>query len=109
MKKKAILPIVVLLLVGLAGLVVLHREKPHSVTLSWQAPTPETGVQVAGYNIYRSTSSGGPYVKIAARVSGLTYNDRLVNPGRTYSYVVTAVDQRDRESKYSTEITVVIP
>ena len=109
MKKKIIVLGAVLLLLGMIGYAVFHPKKPHSVTLSWHAPAPAPGVQVVGYNIYRSTSSGGPYVKIATRVTGLTYNDRIVSPGRTYFYVVTTVDQRDRESKYSVEIRVVIP
>jgi len=109
MKKKIILLAVVLILLGLIGFIAFHPKKPHSVSLTWHAPAAEPGVQVVGYNIYRSTASGGHYVKIASRVPRLTYNDQIVSPGRTYFYVVTTVDQRDRESRYSTEITVVIP
>jgi len=109
MKKKVILLAVVLILLGLIGFAVFRPKKPHSVSLSWHAPAPEPGVQVVGYNIYRSTSSGGPFVKIASRVPGLTYNDSIVSPGRTYYYVVTTLDQRERESRYSTEITAAIP
>jgi fibronectin type 3 domain-containing protein len=64
---------------------------------------------VAGYNVYRSTASGGPYVKIASRVPGLTYTDKIVISKRTYFYVVTAVDQADHESRYSEHIKAVIP
>jgi len=109
MKKKIIVLAAVLFLLGLAGFVVFHPKKPHSVTLSWHAPAPEAGVQVIGYNVYRSTSSGGPYVKIASRVPGSAYNDPIVSSGRRYFYVVTTVDQRERESRYSAEITAVIP
>ena len=109
MKKKIILLAVVLILLGVVGFAVFRPKKPHSVTLSWHAPAPEPGVQVMGYNIYRSTSTGGPFVKIASRVPGLTYHDSIVSPDRTYYYVVTTVDQRERESRYSNEITVVIP
>lgn len=109
MKKKVILLAAVLFLVGLVGFAVFHPRKPHSVTLTWHAPAPAAGVQIVGYNVYRRPVSGGLYVKIASRVPALTYIDQIVVSGRTYSYVVTSVDQRDRESKYSTEITVVIP
>ena len=109
MKKTIIVVAAVLLLLGVIGYIVVRPERPHSVVLSWQAPAPEAGVQVVGYNVYRSTSSGGPYVKIASRIPDLTYHDQVVNPKRTYYYVVTSVDQRDRESRYSKEITVVIP
>ena len=97
---------------GLVGLAVFHlaaKPKPHSVALSWKAPPPIPGFTVAGYNVYRSTTSRGPYVKIASKVPGLTYTDKFVVSGRTYFYVVTAVDQADHESKYSEEIKAVIP
>jgi fibronectin type 3 domain-containing protein len=109
MKKKIILLGVVLLLLGVVAFLASRPGKPHSVTLSWNAPAPQAGVEVVGYNIYRSTSSGGPFVKIASRVPGLTYHDSIVISGRTYFYVVTTVDRRDRESRYSSQITVVIP
>src|SRR5271154_2934002 len=98
MKKKIIVLGVVLLLLGVVGFFAFPSRKPHSVTLNWNAPAPEAGVEVVGYNIYRSTSSGGPFVKIASRVPGLTYHDSIVITGRTYFYVVTTVDRRDRES-----------
>jgi fibronectin type 3 domain-containing protein len=109
MKKTIIVLAVVLLLLGLVCYIAVRPKRPHSVFLSWHAPAPEMGVQLVGYNIYRSTFSGGPYVKIASRIPDLTYRDQVVNPKRTYYYVVTSVDQRDRESRYSKEITVVIP
>ena len=107
--KKTTIVLAAVLLLGLIGYIVVRPARPHSVVLSWHAPAPEAGVQVAGYNIYRSTLSGGPYVKIASRIPDLTYRDLVVNPKRTYYYVVTSVDQRDRESHYSKELTVVIP
>jgi fibronectin type 3 domain-containing protein len=109
MKTKVILPAAILILLGAVGYFGFHTHKPHSVALSWHAPAPQAGIQVVGYNIYRGTSRGGPYAKIASRVPGLTYNDQLIVRGRAYSYVVTTVDQRNRESGYSTEVTVVIP
>jgi len=109
MKKKLIVLGVVLLLLAVAGFFALAPRKPHSVTLSWHAPAPQAGVEVLGYNVYRSTSSGGPFVKIASRIPALTYHDSLVSPGRTYFYVVTTVDRRQRESRYSEQITAVIP
>jgi hypothetical protein len=42
--------------------------------------------------VYRSTTSGGPFVKIASQVPGPPYEDRLLGSGRTYFYVVTALD-----------------
>jgi fibronectin type 3 domain-containing protein len=51
----------------------------HTVTLTWIAPT---GSDVAvGYNVYRSTTTGGPYTKLnSTLVTALTYNDVFTPP-----------------------------
>lgn len=79
------------------------------MTLTWAAPPAGSGVSVVGYNVYRSTTSGGPFVKIATRVSGPSYEDLLVVRGRTYFYVVTALDQAGHESRFSAEVRATIP
>jgi fibronectin type 3 domain-containing protein len=86
-----------------------HKASPHSVTLTWEAPQVVPGVLVVGYNVYRSTTSGRQFVKIASRVPGPPYEDRLVGSDRTYFYVVTALDQAGRESRFSTEARATIP
>jgi hypothetical protein len=97
--------------IGLALCFVLAgcHEAPHSVTLTWEAPTRAAGVTVVGYNVYRSVTSGGPFVKLASRVPTPPYEDRLVSSGRTYFYVVTALDQAGRESRFSSQVQAVIP
>jgi len=76
------------------------------VALSWTASTST----VSGYNIYRSTTSGGSYVKVnGSLVSGLSYNDTTVQSGTTYYYVATAVDTSGDESVDSNQATAVIP
>ena len=96
-----------LLYLGLAG---CHKaQQPHWVTLTWEAPRAAPGVSVVGYKVYRSTTSGGPYVKLATRVPGPPYDDHLVNSDRTYFYVVTALDQSGRESRFSGEVQAKIP
>jgi fibronectin type 3 domain-containing protein len=85
------------------------RSKPHRVILTWRPPVPVTGVKIIGYNVYRSTTPSGPYVKLASEVREATYADEHVDGGATYSYVVTAVDDSHRESKYSQDVTVHIP
>jgi len=64
---------------------------------------------VVSYNIYRSTTPGGQYAKIASGVSRPPYDDRIVTSGRTYFYVVTAVDQSGHESRFSGEAKAAIP
>ena len=103
---RLLLAICALLCVGLAC---CHKAPPPSVTLMWEAPPAVPGVSVTGYNVYRSTTSGGPFVKIASQVPGPPYEDRLLGSGRTYFYVVTALDQAGRESRFSGEARATIP
>lgn len=78
----------------------------HSVSLSWTASTST----VVGYNVYRGTQSGGPYVGLnSAPNAGTTYTDGTVQAGATYYYVVNAVDSSGNESAYSNQAQVVIP
>ncbi len=78
----------------------------HSATLSWVASTST----VAGYNIYRSSVSGGPYTKMnSSLVTLLTFTDTTVLAGQTYFYVATSVNASNVESSYSNEISAVIP
>jgi hypothetical protein len=77
----------------------------HSVTLSWSS---NTGA-VSGYNVYRGTTSGGPYTEINALDPATTYVDDTVKGGSTYYYVVTAVGSTGAESAYSNQVTAVIP
>ncbi len=109
MKKWAGLLALFLLALGLCSLLLPAKPKPHKVKLIWNAPTATASSAIAGYNVYRSTSSRGPYVKIASKVAATTYSDSLVVSGRTYYYVVTTVDQAGRESGHSNETVSVIP
>lgn len=78
----------------------------HSATLSWT----DADSTVTGYNLYRSTVSGGPYIKLdSALVAATTSTDTAVQAGRTYYYVVTSVDASGVESAYSTEASATIP
>jgi fibronectin type 3 domain-containing protein len=78
----------------------------HSVTLTWSA---STSADVVGYNVYRSTVSGGPYTKIADGIDRMTYVDNTVSAGQTYYYVTTAVDESTDQSGYSNQVTAAVP
>ena len=76
------------------------------VMLSWNASTS----QVVGYNIYRGHSGGGPYTRInSATDAATTFSDTSVAAGNTYFYVITAVNSKGQESKYSNQAEVVVP
>ena len=78
----------------------------HNVSLGWTASTST----VAGYNVYRGSQSGGPYVAVNSGLDASTsYTDTSVQAGQTYYYVVTAVDGSGNESVYSNQAQAVIP
>jgi fibronectin type 3 domain-containing protein len=110
--RKPVLLSLGILLVGTAvalGVYLRHPPHPHSVTLHWNPPAESASAKVVSYNIYRSTSPGGPYAPLASGVQSPTYKDELVNKGMTYYYVVRSVDKSGRESGYSEEVKVTIP
>ena len=64
------------------------------VTLNWAASSGATG-----YNVERSTTSGGPYTTVAAGVTGTNYTDTGVANGIPYYYVVTGDRRRAAKRK----------
>jgi fibronectin type 3 domain-containing protein len=76
-----------------------------SVQLNWGASTTAS---VTGYNVYRSPSSGGGYVKITL-VNGTSYTDTGLTSGTPYYYVVTAVGPGNLESVNSNEAFATAP
>ena len=74
----------------------------HAATLTWQANGN------ASYNLYRSSTHGGPYAKIASGITATAYNDNQVTHNQTLYYVVTAISGSN-ESGYSNEAIAVIP
>lgn len=71
------------------------------VDLTWDDNTES---DLAGYNVYRSTTSGSGYSQInGSLVTSSSYSDSNVTGGTTYFYVVTAVDNSSNESANSNE------
>ena len=72
-----------------------------TVSLNWN----DNGESdLAGYNIYRSTTSGSGYAKLnGSLLTSSDYNDSTVSNGTTYYYIVTAADTGSNESGYSGE------
>lgn len=80
----------------------------HSVDVAWD---PSVSATLQGYNVYRSTVTGGPYTKLSATLSPTTllFTDTTPVSGKKYFYVVTAVDTSGAESSASSEVAVTIP
>lgn len=77
----------------------------HTVSLSWAASSSSA----SGYNVYRSSTSGGPYTRVnSSLVAGTTFTDDNAQAGHTYFYVTTAVDG-SAESGYSNQAEAIVP
>jgi fibronectin type 3 domain-containing protein len=65
---------------------------------------------VVGYNVYRGTTTGGPYSKLNSSAIVTTfYSDSTVKSGSTYYYVTTAMNSSGAESIKSNEVRTAIP
>ena len=74
-----------------------------TVSLDWNNNSES---DMNGYNVYRSTTSGGPYAKLNASLHATSaYTDNSVVNGTTYYYVVTAVDILSNESGYLSQVS----
>ncbi|HSZ18521.1 MAG TPA: choice-of-anchor D domain-containing protein [Candidatus Acidoferrum sp.] len=82
------------------------QTNSHFVSLSWISSTSA----VAGYNVYRSEVSGGPYSRLdSSPVAADSYTDSSVQPGLTYYYVVTSITSSGSESADSTQASATVP
>ena len=72
-----------------------------NVTLEW---SPNSEPDLAGYNIYRSLTDGGPYSKLGSVVN-TTYTDSTTEFDIKYYWVVTAFDNEGNESGYSNQVS----
>lgn len=81
----------------------LNAQSSSSVTLTWNANTES---DLAGYRVYRATSSG-TYGAPIATIQGNTtsYIATGLQFGTTYFFVVTAFDIAGNESAYSNEVS----
>jgi hypothetical protein len=89
--------------------VALSGTGTHDVTLAWTA-SPTSGI--AGYNVYRGTSSGGESSTPlnTSPVDGTTFADVNVVAGEKYFYVVTAISSNGiTQSPDSNEASATVP
>lgn len=76
------------------------------ISLSWSASTSE----VSGYNVYRGTSTNGPFARLNSKLdTNTSYVDNSIGVGATYYYATTAVNSSGQESAYSNLAEVSVP
>ena len=80
-------------------------QKPF-IDLTW---APNLDSDLTGYNIYRWVEGEQPKKLNAQPVLTASYRDDTVQPGKTYTYAVTAVDQRGNESPRSAPASETAP
>jgi fibronectin type 3 domain-containing protein len=78
----------------------LHAEPSDygAIKLHWEQ---SRSANITKNKIYRATVSGGPYTLVATISRADSYRDSHLTRGKTYYYVVTAVDANGNESTYS--------
>jgi len=75
-----------------------------TVHLGW---TANTETDLAGYNVYRATSAGGPFARInTSLVTGTSYDDSSLPASDVLWYAVAALDQSGNESAKSAAVSV---
>lgn len=78
-----------------------------AIDLSWQ---PVTDADLAGYQIYRREADG-EWQRISPEqpLPGPAFHDNSVQPGHTYHYAVSAIDQGGHQSARSAETEEIVP
>jgi predicted small lipoprotein YifL len=75
-------------LVALAG--------PGVISLSWEAGREE---DLAGYRVFRKEAAESGFASLKpGTTAGLSFTDASVEPGKTYTYAVSALDKKGNES-----------
>jgi hypothetical protein len=93
---------------GLAAVAIpAEASAEASIDLSWQ---PDTESDLAGYRVYRR-EAGGDWQRISLAIPLIApaFHDGKVQPGHTYHYAVTAIDQGGHESARSAEAEEPVP
>jgi hypothetical protein len=82
------------------GLKATPSQNNNSIDLAW---TQSVSPNITTNKVYRALVSGGPYTLVKSIAATTSYNDNAVTSGKTYYYVVTAVDGIGVESPYSNQ------
>lgn len=73
------------------------------VTLDWDDNTED---DLAGYEVYRTSTPGSDYWNVRT-VTESTFTDRFLTNGKSYYYIITAIDDSQNESEPSEEVEAI--
>jgi fibronectin type 3 domain-containing protein len=78
-----------------------------AIDLSWQ---PVIDADLAGYQVYRrEADSAWQRISPEQPLPGPAFHDNSVQPGHTYHYAVSAIDQGGHQSARSAEAEEIVP
>jgi fibronectin type 3 domain-containing protein len=87
----------------LAATLTVSAPTTSSVTLTWD---PNTDGDLAGYKVYRATTSGAYGAALGTVPAGtVTYQATGLSANTTYFFVITAYDDAGNESPFSNEVS----
>ena len=89
----------------LSDVVLMAKAGDAGATLSWQAPT--RGGAVAGYFIYRTNAPSQFGAKLTPQMlTGLSFEDRTMQPGVAYTYRLTAMNAASAQNALCPSVEV---
>ncbi|MDQ3957573.1 MAG: S8 family serine peptidase, partial [Actinomycetota bacterium] len=74
------------------------------ITLTWMASTDSGGSGLAGYKVFKSTSSTGSFTQVGT-ITTTSYVDTAVLKGKVYYYYVVAYDNAGNHSAASAKVS----
>ena len=89
------------------GLATIWVAEEKTIDISWQ---PDTDTDLAGYIVYRAEGEGAwTRISPATPLTSPAYRDATAQPGHSYRYAVSAIDQTGNESRRSIEAEENVP
>jgi fibronectin type 3 domain-containing protein len=89
------------------GLVAVADSAAAAIDLSW---SPDSDSDLAAYYVYRrEVGQNEPARRIASVGLETSYRDATTQPGRTYAYSLSAIDQSGNESQRSAAVEETLP
>ncbi len=77
-----------------------------TIELAWERAVD---ADLAGYHVYRATGDGAFARLTTEPAPAPSYRDAAVEPGRSYRYAVSSVDQKGNESARSAAVAIAAP